>query len=214
MRNNDMIEDKEDTIPEVFREAVLADDWDKCWGLVSRAVTNGAIDFLSKMAEKNPQSMHDLCEFRVPLQMSEDDPLPVMVMPLEGEDGFWFGILGIMNGIICTILDSNRLIAGAYGKDGKLVKFTPHIIHDIKAKKRSPGMSETFSEECYTDYENVDDPSEENSEKMKNLLTSFPGFDAELTEATKWWDKVNLLLFDMECKQNVKVYGCPIRKDL
>ena len=114
-------------------EAIKEDDWDKFWGLISRAVTNGAIAFLTQMAEKNPESMHDLCEFRVPLQMSMDEDIPVKVCSVGGQ--MHFGLLGILNGIVCTILDSNRLIAGGYDENGRLNGFSDHIVNRGKDER-------------------------------------------------------------------------------
>lgn len=66
-------------VPSPVREAILEDDWDKAWGMMAAVVTGLARDFLTDLVEKNPESMHDLCEFRVPLQMSEDDPSKLKV---------------------------------------------------------------------------------------------------------------------------------------
>jgi len=122
MTDNEGLDEANSTIPDVFHQILARNDWNEFWGTITKVVTTGAVSFLNQVADENLNSMHELCEFRVPLQdNNEDAQYPLKVAKIEGEEGYQFGLLGIINGIIATCLDDKTLIAGCYEQEGKVL---------------------------------------------------------------------------------------------
>ena len=119
----------ENKIPDSLRKALDTNDLDAFCKALDGFLVCGLLpivmDYLNELTKKNPESMRDLCEFRVPLQMPEDDPLPIKVAEVDGEPGLHFGLIGIINGLLERIQgEEGILLAGTYDGD-KLIKFSP-----------------------------------------------------------------------------------------
>lgn len=119
-------------LPDSLRQAAADNDVEAFFKELDNYAVCGIIpivvDYLNELLEKNPQSVHDLCEFRVPLQMSEDDPFPLKVTEVEGKEGLHFGLIGVINGLIEKLMGGNILVAGMYDDKDCLRTFQAQVM--------------------------------------------------------------------------------------
>lgn len=116
-----------DRLPDSLREAAANNDVEAFFKELDTYAVCGflpiVLEYLNELLTKNPQSVNDLCEFRVPMQMSKEDPFPIQVTKVDGKEGLHFGLIGIINGLIERLMGGDLLIAGAYDKQDRLRAF-------------------------------------------------------------------------------------------
>lgn len=98
------------------------------------------LNYLNRLRDKNPKALHDLCEYRVDLEMDPDDDEPPIVVSKKSDGpGYHFGLIGILNGMTEHLVAMGRFrIAGFYNEDDMLVKFGL-----VDTDKASQGISNT-----------------------------------------------------------------------